>query len=322
MIAAPLANADGSENEIYLAQSPQVTINVSNMVSVNVTYADVFIATSSGVFGAQLGELQWKILNGSQGYSYVSSFSLYGINGTDLSDLYLTVMNLSDNSNLGSGNLEPIAAQAYVNVSKYEGQISSLNLTNDLSQNGFDFAGINNSTVKLSLSITVNLAAANAGNGNETFVIVQKVAGAEDSKQFYYNEVNAYSGSSMYGGGLAMGNNSTDINSTRALYWWNYNYTHNGVAGTDTVSIVPREEGVLLAFVFSFQAHAGSLTVTQDPYVSVLGADLSKSRLLLYGTGVINYIAEHAMFLGIGMLAGAAVVGMTYRSYRKNKSGN
>ena len=320
MIATPLANADGSENEIYLSQSPQVTINVSNMVSVNVSYADVFIATSSGVFGAQLGELQWNILNDSQGYSYVSNFSLSGINGTDLSDLYLTVMNLGDNANLGSGNLEPIAAQAYVNVSRYEGQISNLSLTSGLPQKGFDFSGINNSTVKLSLSITVNLTAGNAGS--DTLVIVQKAAGSEGSKQFYYNEVNAYSGNSMYGGGLAMGNNSTDINSTRALYWWNYNYTHNGVAGTDTVSIIPREEGVLLAFVFSFQTHAGSLTVTQDPYVSVLGADLSKSRLLLYGTSVINYIAEHAVFLGIGMLAGTAAVGMMYRGYRKRKSGN
>jgi hypothetical protein len=320
MIAAPLASADGSENEIYLSPSPQVTINVSNVVSVNVTYSDVFIATSSGVFGAQLGDLQWKILNGSQGYSYVSNFTLYGINGTDLSDLYLTVMNLGDNANLGGGKLEPISAQAYVNVSRYDGQISNLNLTSGLTQKSFDFSGINNSTVKLSLSITVDLTAGNAGN--ETFVIVQRAAGAEDSKQFYYNEVNAYSGSSMYGGGLTMGNNSTDINSTRALYWWNYNYTHNGVAGTDTISIIPREEGVLLAFVLNFQAHAGSLTVTQDPYVSVLGADLSNSRLLLYGTSVINYVADHAVFLGIGMLAGAAAVGMMYRGYRKKKPRN
>ncbi len=318
----PASSAMGSDHEITLASNPQVTVNLTKVVNVNVSYSGVIVATPLGLLGAKFDRQTWSVTNISNGYSYSASFELSSFSGTDYSELYGLIMNLTDNigGNQGTQMLnENIPAHAYINITRYSGNVSTLNIINESNSTSVALAGINTSTLEMSFSMVFNVPRI-FGKAPVPFdvVLIQAIRASENTNQFIYNKVKTYDHMRHEGEGLAMAP-GTYIKGTKALYWWNNNFTYNGINGFDNASMLLGEENMFLLFVFKIPDVTGQLSITQDPYVSVPGADISSGQITVLGHGVINYVLQHAAFMAGGLILGSMLLAGTYLSYRKNR---
>lgn len=318
LVVSPLSSAEDSSDHVFLSKSPQVSINLSSTLNVNVSYTSLFISTPEGVLGANLGAMNWTLSNNSGAYAYSSSFTLAPIADSDLADQYRSIMNLGDEANLGGQNLTPLPVNAVIEIAKYNGSISSLNLVSHSSSNNTTLTDINTSTLKLSFSLSFSVSSQMANNGSITLVLVQSVGGSEDSTPLGYDQVDAFEGSSAIGNGLAMMNTSNG-NATNALYWWSNNFTYNSVIGKDNVSIVSSDSGLLIAFVFNTPVTQGPFELNQDPYISVKGVNFISSKILIYGQPVVNFLRQNMEFFAGGVTAGGIVFLAMYGKYRKNR---
>ncbi|MHB8396649.1 MAG: hypothetical protein ACYDAZ_05650 [Thermoplasmataceae archaeon] len=319
----PASSAMGTDHEITLASSPQVTVNLTKVVNVNVSYAGVIVATPMGLLGVKFDRQNWSVTNISNGYSYSASFELNSFSVPDYSELYGLITNLTDNFSSGFSGMsilnQNIPAQAYINITRYSGNVSTLNIVNDSNSTSMTLTGINTSTLEMSFSMVFN-SPHTFNNVPVPFdvVLIQAIRASENTNQFIYNKVKTYDHMRHEGEGLAMAP-GTYIKGTKALYWWNNNFTYNGKNGSDNASMLLGEENMFLLFVFKIPSTPGQISITQDPYVSVLGADISSGQITVLGHGVINYVFQHAAFMAGGLMLGSLLLAGTYLSYRKNR---
>lgn len=318
LVVSPLASAEDSSDHVFLAKSPQVSINLSSTLNVNVSYTSLFISTPDGVLGANLGSENWTLANNSGAYAYDSSFVLTPVADSDLADQYRNIMNIGDEVNLGGQNLTSLPVNAVIGIARYNGSISSLNLVSQSLSPNTTLTDINTSTLKLSFALSFNVSSQMARNGSITIVLVQSAGGSEDSTALNYDQVDAFEGSSNVGNGLAMSNGSKG-NVTNAVYWWSNNFTYNGINGKDNVSIVSSDSGLLIAFVFNTPVKQGAFGLSQDPYISVKGANFIGSKVLIYSQPVVNFLFQHMEFFAGGIIAGGIVFLAMYGKYRKNR---
>ncbi|MHB1493261.1 MAG: hypothetical protein ACYCR7_07010 [Thermoplasmataceae archaeon] len=314
--SSSVSSAGDSRNEVELSTFPQVSINVTNTTQVNASYSGIIISTAQGVVGAKFSDKNWVITNDSAGYHYESSFDLSSISGTDYADLYARAINsTSNNLNLPS-DVPSLPVTLNINISKYDGSITSLKLLNKSTSSGGVFTGINDSTMKLSFALSFDVTSGMISSEGISIFLIQSIAGSENSKQLNYTMVSTRSGTSLYQG-IAMAQNDLN-NTTKALYWWNDSFLHNGISGSDNVTLIPREEGIYTLFEFKVPANTtGQTTLSQDPYISVSGADVLGGKLVLISRPIVNYLLQNIEFLAGGVLGGSIILGIMYLSYRK-----
>lgn len=315
LFPSSISQADGGEDHVLLSNSPIVTVNLSNNTIVNVTYSQIFAGTDAGVVGASFGAQAWNITNTSSGYQYRSSFDLLPVTGSDSADLYRQIMNLSDKNKLGNESTPSIRASVTVSVSHYTGPVSVLSVRNITSLMNSSISNVNISTLKLSFSVNLNLAAQTAGNVD--IVLVQSLSGKENSNAFGATGVDTYEKSSELGSGVALLNNS--LSDLRAVYWWNNNFTYNGNNGSDYAVLIPGESSTQIAFVFKTVASQGQYSLAQDPYLSVNGANLGVSPIKILTQPVINFFLQHVEFFAVGVAVGSTALVAMYGAYRRNR---
>lgn len=319
LVVSTVSSADDSGGDhVFLSKAPQVSVNLTSSLTVNVSYSYLFVSDPQGVLGANLGLENWTLSNNSGSYRYVSSFSLNPINDSDLADKYRSIMNVSDETNLSSANQTPLPVRAIVDVSRYNGSLSSLNIFNRTTMENTTLSGINVSTLKLSFSLFFNISADMASNGYITTVVVQSLGGTEGSLPLNYNQVGTSEDSSSAGDGLAMAN-GTHINTTQAVYWWNNSYVYNGNAAKDNASVVSSDSALMVAFVFKTPVAKGPFELVQDPYISVRGANLVGGKIVTYAQPVVNFLLQHMEFFAGGILVGGGVFLAMYGKYRRKK---
>ena len=297
------AYASESEDNITLASSPQITINVSNNVDVNVSYWGIILSTNNTTIGTTFEEQPWSFSNTTSGDSYESSFRLKSISGSDLGDFYNKFLNPSKKQDALKSNDFSLEVKTFVNVSKYQGPISSLQIQNTSSGTSSNLDRIDASTIKTSFSVVFDTS---YPIGDYSMYLVQSLKASENSVGLSFENVSAYGDNSTYSG-VAM-QNSNVTNNTRALYWWNNNFSYNGNTGTSNSQIFHKEEGIYLVYEFKAAGKAGHNVLSQDPYISVSGSNLLGSKITHFVQGAVNYFLQHVEFLIGGFCAGAVVM--------------
>lgn len=318
LFSTSLSYAEGGEDQVTLSNSPSVSVSLSNNTTVNVSYSEIFVGTSAGVVGASFGAQAWIITNTSSGYVYRSSFDLKPVAGSDSADLYKNVMNLSSQASLGNDSTPSLPVAVAVTVSHYKGPISVLNVTNSTTPKNASISNVSLSTLTLSFSIKFNLTGSEVANGNVNVVLVQTLRGSFNSKSLEESEVDTYEkNSSDLGGGVALLNNNTS--DLRAVYWWNNNFTYNGKNGSDHAVLIPGDNSIQIGFVFKTNTTQGQYTLSQDPYLSVKGANLAGSTIQIYAQPVISFIMQYMEFFSVGIAAGSIAIVVMYRVHKNNK---
>ncbi len=317
IFASSMSYADGNEDRVTLSTAPNVTVSLANNTTVNVSYSELFVGTSQGVVGAALGAQNWNITKTSSGFLYRSAFDLQPVAGSDSADLYRSIMNLSDSSFVGNDSTTSLPVIVTITVSHYNGSISTLNVKNITGLGNNSITNINISTLKLSFNISFNLTAQMVLNGSTNVVIVQSLHGSDSSSEFDAEQVDTYERSSELGNGIALMNNS--ISDLRAVYWWNNNFTYNGNNGKDYAVMVPGDSINQVAFVFNTPASQGIYNLTQDPYLSVNGANLVGRLVFINTQPVINFFLQHIEFYAAGIAVGSVAFMVLYSAYRKNR---
>ena len=315
--ATSIAYADDGTDNVTLSNSPNVTVSLSNNTSINVSYSEIFVSTSNGVVGAVFAEQSWNITNSSGNFLYRSSFDLKPISGSDLSDTYRKIMNLSDQVSVGGDSTPAIPVSVVVQISHYNGSVSMLSLRNTTNQVNGSIYNINTSTLKLSFGLYFNLTQQIIGNGSVTVVLVQAIKGSNSNNSFDAKEVDAYENSSDLGNGVALLNNS--LSDLRAVYWWNNNYTYNGNNASDYALLIPGDSSTSIAFVFKTNASIGQYSLYQDPYLSVNGANLATGNIQVVTQIVVNFLLQHVEFFGAGIAVGSVTLALLYSVYRKDR---
>lgn len=310
------SSASEKESEISFSTTPQVAINVTNSVNVNVSYWAVILSTPEGSVGSLFSDHNWTLTNNSSGFSYRSSFSLVPLGEIDLGGFYSKYVNSSGEFSKKSDNVSTIPVQAYVNISRYDGMVKNLSIHNS-SVKPFNFNGVNNSTLKMSFSLAFNLPVGLSG-GNSTLILVQSLKASENAQLLQYNRVNATDENATIFGGIAMAV-PNQINDTKALYWWNDGFLYNGHNRESNVSTVSPEENHYVLFFFSFPSMAGQVIISQDPYLSVNGTNLIGSKIIVYGESVINYLLQHIEFTVGGFVIGSALMAGMYVRHRRRR---
>ena len=299
------------ESEISFSTTPQVAINVTNSVNVNVSYWAVILSTPEGPVGSLFNDHNWTLTSNSSGYSYRSSFYLVPLSEIDLGGFYSKYINSSGKK---SDNVSSIHVQAYVNISRYDGTVKNLSIQ-DASAEPFNFTGVNNSTLKMSFSLAFS-PPGGPGGRNFTLILVQSLKASENAQSLQYNRVNATDENATIFGGIAM-TVPNKINDTRALYWWNDGFLYNGHTGESNVSMVSPEENHYVLFFFSLPSMTGHVIISQDPYLSVNGTNLIGSKIIVYGESVINYLLQHIEFTVGGFVIGSALMAGMYVRHRR-----
>ncbi|MHB1709116.1 MAG: hypothetical protein ACYCT2_06560 [Thermoplasmataceae archaeon] len=308
------AYASESEDNITLANSPQITINVSNNVDVNVSYWGIILSTNNTTIGATFEGQTWSFSNTTSGFGYESSFMLKPISGSDLGDFYKQFLNTSAKQDELKSNNFSLGIKAFVNVSKYQGPISSLQIQNTSSGTSSNLDRIDSSTLKTSFSVVFD---APYPIGNYSMYLVQSLKGSEDSVGLSFENVSAYTDNATYSG-VAMQNSSATDN-TKALYWWNSNFSYNGKTGTTNSSIVHKEEGIYLVYEFKAAGKTGNNVLSQDPYISVSGFNLLGSKITHLVQGAVNYFLQHVEFSLGGFGAGAVIMMIFYVKHARGR---
>lgn len=306
-----------SENEISLADFPQVTINVTNSVDVNLSYWAMVLSTPQGPVGSQFEKMNWTVSNVSDTYSYESSFTLIPVSGTDLGDFYGKYINTGGGADQSKSAVTAIPAHAYVNISHYLGPVSSLSIFNGTQSSNSVFTGINSSTLKASFSLVFSAPHNSTNNDNYSLFLIQAIKASENAQQLNYSSIEARSANGTYGG-LAMqaGNGN---NTTKALYWWRNDFQYNNNIIASNVTNITREEGMYVIFNFTFHTSGGVSVVTQDPYISVNGISLVGSRITVYGEKIASFLLEHIEFTVGGFALGAVFLFGLYSRHKKPK---
>ncbi|MGC8505627.1 MAG: hypothetical protein ACP5NK_02835 [Thermoplasmata archaeon] len=305
-----------SENEISLADFPQITINVTNSVDVNLTYWAMVLSTPQGPVGSQFEKMNWTVSNVSDTYSYESSFSLTPVSGTDLGDFYGKYINAGSSADQSKGAVAAIPARAYVNISHYLGPVSSLSIFNATQSSNYKFSGINTSTLKASFSL-VFTAPQNSTINNYSLFLIQAIKASENAQQLNYSSIEARGANETYGG-VAM-QTGTGNNTTKALYWWGNDFQYNNSIIASNVTSITREEGRYVIFNFTFHTSGGVSVVTQDPYISVNGISLVGNRITVYGEKIASFLLEHVEFTVGGFALGVVFLFGLYARHKKPK---
>lgn len=303
VVFSQIANASDSESDITLAKSPQITINVSNNISINVSYFGMILTTNNTVIGVNFEQQTWNFQNTSSGYSYESSFLMGSLKDTDLGDFFSKYIVSNEKQDQVSSSNYTVGVNAYVNFSKYTGTISSLLVKNSTLNTACSINQIPSSTIKTSLSIDFTLPVALS---EYNIYLIQVLRGSEDSTGLVYENVSATSNNATYSG-IAMQNLNAN-NSTKALYWWSNNFLHNGLAGTDKASIFQGEENEYLVYNFTAAGKQGKNVILQDPFLSVNGISIIGSKITHVIQGAVNYFLQHIIFTLSGFVIGAAVL--------------
>ncbi len=317
LLSASVVRAGGGEDTITLSSAPAVVVSLSNNTTFNVTYSEVFVETSLGVVGASLADQAWNISNSSAGYIYRSGFELKPVAGSDSADIFSNIMNLSKGSFLGNDSTPSLQATAMVKISHYNGPVSVLAVRNATGLLNGSISNVNLSTLKLSFSISFNLSAYTVGNGSVNVVLTQSISGGDKTSSFEAEGVDAYENSSDLGSGVALLNSS--VADLKAVYWWNNNYTYNGNNGSDYSVLMPGDNSTQVAFVFKTTAIHGQYTLSQDPYLSVNGANMAGINIQAYTQHAISFLLQHIEFFGAGIAGGSVALVALYGVYRKNK---
>ncbi len=317
LFAAGIAHADDGGDKVTLSTSPTVTVSLSNNTSVNVTYSDIFVGMSTGVVGASFADQSWNITNTSSGYAYKASFDLTPIGGSDLSDQYRSIMNLSDNTTVGGDSTLSLPVTVIVKVSHYNGSVSELSVKNLTSMLNGTISNVSLSTLKLSFGISFDLTQQMIGNGSVNVVLVQTLKGGDQSSSFSSKEVDTYEKTSDLGQGIALLNNS--ITNLSAVYWWNNDFSYNGINGTDYTVLVPGDGSTSIAFVFKTQAASGQYSLSQDPYLSVNGANLINGKIQVVTQALASFFLQHVEFFGAGVAVGSVTLIVLYSIYKRDR---
>ncbi len=300
--------------QVTLGSSPNLTVNLSKVVNLNVSYRAVIIAGSFGVLGASFNNRNWSLTSVGGNYSYSAQVNLVPFDYSQspgLDDLL---------QNLFYGNIPPnmifnFPTQVYVNMTRYSGSISSLEITNSTYSTTSNVSNVSGSTLEISFSLVFKL---NSLPISRVYVIlVQSLKASIDNSQFNFNRI-AYDYNHRTGEGLSVAPGS-EISGTKALYWWTPNVTYNGNQIPSKSFLKPISPGyAAMLFLFALNPTIGHSEITQDPFVSIPGLQVSKIPITL-PPAAVNFLRQHAEFLTTGLILGTIVIAATYAVYRRHK---
>ncbi len=314
----PSAYAFDQENQqnINLGTNPQITVNVTKTVTANISYSGIILVSPVGVVGSRFENQAWRVTNISGGVSYESDLSLMPVNESLYPEVENLVENLTGDIKVTNDLRRPIPAEAYINITKYRGSVSNISLINrTLSQNA-TFSDITGSTLEMtfSLAFTVPMKL-----GLSFYVIlVQSINATEGKLAMLFNHISAYDEHHKIGNGFAIAP-GTKISGSRAIYWWDNNFSYNGRNANSVAGFMPVEGGLDLLFVFKVPPTTGKLSLTQDPFISFPGINFGNNPVYYKVQHAVDFFLQHLRFMALGVIAGTIILGLSYYSYRSRR---
>ncbi|MGC8505989.1 MAG: hypothetical protein ACP5NK_04700 [Thermoplasmata archaeon] len=320
--------------QVRLDRTPALQINVSRGDSLSFDFTAIVLLVNEDfqlpvMFGEnhfmkvpyyiEFGNETWnisKLPGGNISYSLPATFQPFhtmDINGTVFNNTTFG----SSFGRYGNFNFMPlpsINAEIFVNVSHYT---LPLNLTAINRTANFDHNyALNNSTIEVSFNIVFDNSITNGGR----LIMIERVRGTYNNSglmpatfqgMIKNNDAGNYSGVALVDSG--------GLSHSKFLYWWPEAYRINGNTSAQLNFSPPRDikDGALL--VYSYALPNSTISISQDPYITVPGISLGPGSFVYYQNQIVNFIVLHSELISIGLVIGIAFIAFPYSVYRRRK---
>ncbi|MDS0257548.1 hypothetical protein ApAK_07705 [Thermoplasmatales archaeon AK] len=297
----PVAAADdggGASYGYFLKNVPEIYLQGSGAVSVNLTFPGMVLVQNNVVYFAPFNSVKWTITHGSNGSYAYSGSPVF----TQVRDEYLReqLLNFLGMSEVEIENPQSVQGDIQTSVTIY------FNLTSVPA-----IVGVNNTTHTGQMGafkITFVLESSSI-NGKGTIGLIQFLAARINNLHPNFSEFNESEREKERHAILLAESRLT------ASYWWSDNYTLNGV--NQSLAYVVRDVGYQKMILFRYNFTNGVSSIVQDPYLASPQFDFLHSPLNLKEVRTLEiYFIDHVKIAVAGGIAGAALVGIAYGSYR------
>lgn len=314
LLVLPVATADDSgtsghspENELRFAQFPQVYVNITNNASFNVSYLGLVLVSGAGIYFSNFPAEHWvakRSSNISVDYVAKITFERLDTEHIGLIEKRFNLTNLQNNNlNHAEDQTEVESIQANASVSMVKKHI-----TNAPSGN---FTSTNLTGFKISFSLTSSQI-----TGPGYLFLIQALGARINNGYERYHSLAQISHNLTTLNSTAIGVTSTNYD---AYFWWDPTYTVNG--HTENLSASSGQIGNTDILVFKFQfGKAGLHSLVQDPYFSIPQVNLFNNPILQKDIqNAAYFVILHIELFAAGLATGAALIGLSYASYRRKR---
>lgn len=313
-VSSAYVPADTSE-KINVNSYPQITILTKSNTSFNITFFGLAVNIPAlGMKGlAKFENEDWHIHGtGNRSVSYSTNVNL--LDSLSQSDSAQT-QNDNTNSFIEDNSM---MVTVFVNISKYTGNGSTLNIFNGSSTNhAASVSSLAQNTIEINSSIVTHFKS----KVPMVLSLVQKISGQlSDSPlrmpvaQFIARLDNHRS----TGMGIAFGA-TANLSRAYGLYWWMSNYTLNSNLHPLNMTLIVKDNSPYVAFSYEIPSNRTS-NIEQDPYFTMLGGLLVNFPIVQKTVKQIeSYILQNAEYFAAGILAGTVLIFGAYAGYRRRR---
>ena len=307
------ASPSSVSSPVQANQFPGININVSPNTSYNLSYMYLIVKSDSGLMSSSFDQNNWSISDrNNNSVTYTANLTLAV--GGQASPITSFITQSTDALSQQKSTLNnTYKARVDIKIGKLSNDGGTLAVDNSSSMINY----VGNSTI--SILISIHFSEKIPGTG--IVYLIQALKGNSAVNTVKYNGFNGdfnYSGTEEVSGLVVNTHPNSPTFIHDALYWWDNNYTEDGVQRTLNSTTFSSQNADYVVFEYPFSN--GVSSIVQDPYISVPGVNIFHNPITQEQiSSAINYLIVHSEFLGAGISGGIILLGLSYGMYRKRK---